>query len=77
MEANEVFAEQEKEIIGEDPELKRVSLIWKRNQLLAESDKYVLIDYPITADKLEIIKQYRQQLRDFTNNNYIIPEFPH
>jgi len=68
--------EEEKEIIGEDPELKRVSFIWKRNQLLEESDKYVLIDYPITADKLEIIKEYRQQLRDFTNNNYIIPEKP-
>lgn len=70
METNEIIVEEEKK------ELKRLSLIFKRNQLLAESDKYVLIDFPITADKLEIIKEYRQQLRDFTNNDYIIPEFP-
>jgi hypothetical protein len=68
--------EEEKQIIGEDPEIKRLRLIFTRNQLLAESDKYVLIDYPITADKLEIIKQYRQQLRNFTTNDFIIPEFP-
>jgi hypothetical protein len=68
--------EEEKEIIGEDPELKRISLIWKRNQLLAESDKYVLVDYPISTDDLLIIKEYRQKLRDFTNNDFIIPEFP-
>jgi hypothetical protein len=68
--------EEEKQIIGEDPEIKRLRLIFTRNQLLAESDKYVLIDYPISADDLLIMKQYRQQLRDFTNNDYIIPEFP-
>ena len=48
----------------------------KRNQLLQETDKYVLIDYPITTEKLAIIKEYRQALRDFTNNNYIMPEKP-
>jgi hypothetical protein len=68
--------EEEKQIIGEDPEIKRLRLIFTRNQLLAESDKYVLIDYPISADDLLIMKQYRQQLRDFTNNDYIIPDFP-
>lgn len=52
------------------------SLREKRNQLLQETDKYVLIDYPITAEKLAIIKEYRQALRDFTNNNYIMPEKP-
>jgi hypothetical protein len=63
-------------VLGEDPELKRVSLICKRNQLLAESDKYVLVDFPITPENLELIKQYRQALRDFTNNDYIIPDIP-
>ena len=66
----------EEKIIGEEPELKRVSLIWKRNQLLAETDKYMLPDFPISADDLLIMKQYRQALRDFTNNDYIIPDKP-
>jgi len=52
------------------------SLREKRNQLLQETDKYVLIDYQITTEKLAIIKEYRQALRDFTNNNYIMPEKP-
>ena len=47
-----------------------------RNQLLLETDKYLLPDFPITPEQLEIIKTYRQQLRDFTNNDYIIPEKP-
>jgi hypothetical protein len=68
--------EEEKQIVGEDPEIKRLSLIFTRNQLLAESDKYVLVDFPITPENLELIKQYRQQLRDFTNNDYIIPDKP-
>ena len=36
-----------------------------RNQLLKESDKYLLPDYPITPENLELIKTYRQQLRDY------------
>ncbi len=68
--------EEEKQIIGEDPELKRLSLIFTRNQLLAESDKYLLPDFPITPENLELIKQYRRELRDFTNNDYIIPDKP-
>ena len=69
-------AEEEKIIIGEDPEIKRLSLIFTRNQLLAETDKYMLPDFPICADDLLIMKQYRQALRDFTNNDYIIPDKP-
>ena len=68
--------EEEKQIIGEDPEIKRLSLIFTRNRLLAESDKYVLVDFPITPENLELIKQYRRELRDFTNNDYIIPDKP-
>ena len=48
----------------------------QRNQLLAETDKYVLVDFPISADDLLIIKQYRQALRDFTHNDYIMPDRP-
>ena len=47
-----------------------------RNQLLQEYDKYMLPDYPITPEKLEIVKQYRQALRNFTLNNYILPDKP-
>lgn len=48
----------------------------QRNKLLLESDKYVLLDYPITSNNLILIKDYRQNLRNFTENNYIIPLFP-
>ena len=47
-----------------------------RNQLLLETDKYLLPDFPITPENLEIVKTYRQQLRDFTNNDYILPDKP-
>jgi hypothetical protein len=48
----------------------------KRNSILAETDKYMLSDYPITPEQLEIVKIYRQSLRDFTNNEYILPAKP-
>ncbi len=34
-------------------------------------DKYLLSDYPITLDEQMKIKLYRQELRDFINNNKI------
>ena len=67
---------EEEVILTVREEMKKVNLIFTRNRLLAESDKYVLVDYPITPENLELIKQWRQQLRDFTNNDYIIPEKP-
>ena len=47
-----------------------------RNLILGETDKYLLPDFPITPEQLEIVKEYRQKLRDFTNNDYIMPEKP-
>ena len=41
----------------------------KRDYILYDTDKYLLPDFPITADNLNIIKDYRQKLRDFNNNN--------
>ena len=67
---------EEEVILTVREEMKKVSLIFTRNRLLAESDKYVLVDFPITPENLELIKQYRRELRDFTNNDYIIPEKP-
>ena len=40
-----------------------------RNELLNRTDRYFLIDYPISYDQQIIIKTYRQELRDFINNN--------
>lgn len=41
-----------------------------RNGILSLTDKYLLPDYPISSDQLEIIKKYRNDLRDYINNNY-------
>jgi hypothetical protein len=42
-----------------------------RNELLNRTDKYILSDYPITLEQQMQIKLYRQELRDFINNNEI------
>ena len=42
-----------------------------RNELLNKTDRYFLIDYPIAYEQQLIIKKYRQDLRDFINNNEI------
>ncbi len=35
-----------------------------RNELLNKTDRYFLIDYPIAYEQQNIIKSYRQELRD-------------
>ena len=42
-----------------------------RNELLNRTDKYILSDYPISLSQQMIIKTYRQDLREFINNNEI------
>ena len=42
-----------------------------RNELLNKTDRYFLIDFPIESEKQMIIKKYRQDLRDFINENEI------
>ena len=42
----------------------------QRNQLLKNSDIYVLQDLPITPQNLIIIKTYRQALLDIPENNF-------
>jgi hypothetical protein len=42
-----------------------------RNELLNKTDRYFLIDFPIEHEKQMIIKKYRQELRDFINENEI------
>jgi hypothetical protein len=42
-----------------------------RNELLNRTDRYILSDYPITLEQQMIIKKYRQDLRNFINENEI------
>ena len=42
-----------------------------RNELLNKTDIYILSDYPIKLEQQMIIKTYRQDLREFINNNEI------
>lgn len=39
-----------------------------RNQLLEQTDKFLLADYPITDSECEQYKAYRQYLRDYTQD---------
>ena len=39
-----------------------------RNLYLKNTDKYMLIDFPITEEERQKYIQYRQYLRDYTNN---------
>ena len=48
----------------------------QRNDLLKNTDKYLLPDYPITPDQIPIIKTYRQALRDTPENNFVLPPPP-
>ena len=40
-----------------------------RNELLNKTDRYILSDYPISLEQQMIIKAYRQDLRQFINDN--------
>ena len=56
-------------IINNQHFLKRARNI--RNEVLNKTDKYILSDYPISLERQMIIKTYRQDLRNFINNNEI------
>ena len=38
-----------------------------RNQYLADTDKYMIVDFPISDEEREEYKSYRQYLRDYTS----------
>lgn len=40
-----------------------------RNQYLEETDKYMILDYPISDDERLSYKNYREYLRDYTEND--------
>ncbi len=52
-----------------------LNLKHKRNVILAQTDKYMLSDFPISPEQLEEVKIYRQALRDFTID-YLLPPKP-
>jgi hypothetical protein len=61
------------ETYGEYPEERKPALYLrikkilfeKRNELLTESDKYMLVDFPNSLNNKENILTYRQELRDY------------
>ena len=50
----------------------------QRDKLLIESDKYVLVDYPITLENKMLILNYREDLRNFNYSDFYLtfPNFP-
>lgn len=57
-------------------ELMRTTRI-KRNKLLSQTDKFMIVDYPITDEQRTAMREYRQILRDLPQNNTTtIPESP-
>ena len=60
-----VIGDEPKPYVPTDDELKaQVRAI--RNQYLEQTDKFMIVDYPITDDERELYKQYREYLRDYT-----------
>jgi hypothetical protein len=64
-----------------DEELLSAEALMKRNTLLKESDYYMVDDYPISKEKKEEMKAYRQSLRDITKqksfpDNIVWPKKP-
>lgn len=54
---------------SEDKEQAEIEQAWvklraERDRRLQSSDRYVLVDYPISAENLQAMKDYRDELRD-------------
>ena len=65
-----------KELYPNAQETYKNMLRQKRNQLLKDTDVYLVPNFPINPENLKLIKEYRQKLRDMTINNFIIPPQP-
>lgn len=60
----------------QDAEPMRILRI-ERNKLLEYTDKYLILDYPITDEERDAIRVYRQLLRNLPQNNTTeIPDPP-
>lgn len=64
--SNGAFSAPEQEVIPLTDEQLATEARAKRDMLIAESDYLLMPDYPITAEKLTLVKTYRQLLRDIT-----------
>ena len=58
-----------------------IAIRTKRNSRLAETDYFLMTDYPISDEYLARIKEYRQELRDITKQDgfpadVVFPDFP-
>lgn len=55
---------------GEQPELpielKQENIRHIRNDYLSDTDKYMIVDFPVSDDERDLCKVYRQYLRDYT-----------
>lgn len=62
-------SEIDSELLRINDELKLVEIRTKRNELLINTDKYSLTDYPHATDEIrQDWLTYRQDLRNITNN---------
>ena len=62
-------SEIDSELLRINDELKLVEIRTKRNELLINTDKYSLTDYPHATDEIrQAWLTYRQDLRNITNN---------
>lgn len=63
-----VIGDEPKPYVPTEDELKaQVRAV--RNQYLEQTDKYMIVDYPITDDERELYKQYREYLRDYPDSS--------
>lgn len=78
------YIQGDKIVLGYSPDKKKkIEIMQKkqiRNQLLEETDKYMISDYPISEEYKAKISAYRKILRDLPENEnwpYVeIPEIP-
>ena len=56
-----VLSDDEKAI-----ELKKEQVREVRNEYLEATDKYMIVDFPISEEERDLYKNYRQYLRDYT-----------
>ena len=77
-----VFDTTPQDLTPEIKELMKTHIIQmkriERNKLLDQTDKYTISDFPITMENKMKILTYRQNLRDFNFNDFLLkfPEFP-
>ena len=75
-EALEAWGLTAEEQAEKELENKKASVRAVRNQYLADTDKYMIVDFPISDEEREEYKAYRTYLRDFTEMEEWWTEMP-